>query len=168
MGDNGAATMGDNGAATQHGKAFLQSTIGQHPVATAMVMGAMLLAIMLLAYYAVKYHGIAAGFETNAPAKSTFGVVSVGNQHTGGNNPQWHMGGADAGRGGSLDRATTVTQAAIYTPSLRQHHSSCGGAVDPAAIVDQQALCSIGGEDCDNGGLLSDTHLNSMLYDDQP
>jgi hypothetical protein len=94
-----------------HGKAFLQTTIGQHPVATAVIMGILVVLILILAFYVAKYKAKA--------SKGSFGVRSIHNLNTGGNNPLWWHGAGDAGWGGPVHRETTATQAAHYMPHLR-------------------------------------------------
>ena len=102
-----------------HGKAFLQSTIGQHPVATAVIMGILVVLILILAFYVAKYKAKAAG-SLAATSKNSFGVRPIHNLNTGSNNPLWWHGSGDAGWGGPVHRETTAIQAAAYMPHLHQ------------------------------------------------
>jgi hypothetical protein len=95
-----------------HSKAFLQSTIGQHPVATAVIMGILVVLILILAFYVAKYKAKA--------SKGTFGIRSINNLNTGGNNPLWWHGSGDAGWGGPVQRENTAIQAAAFMPHLHQ------------------------------------------------
>ncbi len=54
--------------------------------------------------------------------KDTFGIRQVNNTTTGGNNPLWWHGSADAGSGGSIHRDITRTQAAVFMPNLRYNN----------------------------------------------
>jgi hypothetical protein len=145
-----------------HGQAFLQSTVGQHPVTAAVVMGILVIIILVLIYYVIHYKTAAEA----AGSKSAFGVRSVNNLSTGNNNPLWFHGAGDAGWGGPVHRETTAIQAAAYMPHLRQGNlvekahmhqgqhfregmaaapggAECG-AWDPAASAEAQALATIG------------------------
>ena len=100
-----------------HGSALIKSTIGQHPLATAAVMGVLMLLILILLFYVVKYKN-----KTPAPpAKFQPGAVrSYSNFSTGSNNPEWYLGNEDAGNWGPMHREETPAQKAVYDPRLRQ------------------------------------------------
>ena len=120
-------TFGETAAkAKGHASAFFKTTIGEHPVASAVAMGVLVLVIVVLAFYVSKYKTASAACST-ASTKSGFGVRSVNNLSTGGNNPLWWHGAGDAGWGGSVHRETTATQAAAYMPQFRR-----GDAVEHA------------------------------------
>ncbi len=91
-----------------HGKAFLQSTIGDHPLAAALVMGALVVLSLVLGYYVMLYRG-----------KSGFHVAPISNLTTGNNNPLWWHGSMDAGNWGPVHRDATAWNVAAYHPGWR-------------------------------------------------
>jgi len=118
--------------AGKHGKEIFRVTIGQHPVAAAML-GALLIFLIIgltvmLMQCKKKLH------------KGTFGVRQVNNLTTGNNNPLWWHGSADAGSGGSIHRDITRTQAAAYMPNLRYHngiHEGLETSPDESGVTSQ-------------------------------
>jgi len=169
-----------------HGKAFIQSTVGQHPVATFVVMAALVLLIIVLAFYVNKYKAVA--------EKGNFGVRSTHNLNTGGNNPLWWHGSGDAGWGGPVHREATEIHAAAYMPHLRKgpqvEHShmhqarrrreglatgpdmgddfglpSACGQWDPAASAEAQALATVGSLQHDSHGERKLQSAINVAYD---
>ena len=79
--------------------ALLQSMIGDHILATAIVLASLIVIIIIL-LYAVYY------YRSKAMNKSNFGQLS--RYPNPGMNPQWNLGSEDAGYGGPMDRASTL------------------------------------------------------------
>ena len=96
--------------AAGHGKAFFKSTIGQHPVASAGVLGSLVLLVIILMF--VAYH-----FKTKADKATKSGFQS--NLATGNNHGLWWYGNDHAGSGGSLSRDNTSVHLSHYN---RAHH----------------------------------------------
>ena len=141
---------------TDHGVAFLQSTIGKHPVATAAVIGVLVVLILVLAFYLSK-------FKTKADAcdatTSKSGLVV-------GNHSNWHYGSMDAAGTGSLARDTTKYQASVYT-NLQKAGSGCSAPWDTDASVEAEALTSVGAlqaDNYDNALSMSDDQLQQLMH----
>ena len=96
--------------AKSHGKAFFKSTIGAHPVASAVAMGILVIIILVLAYYVAHYR---------SKCKSGFMITPVNNLTTGNNNPEWQLGNMDAGNWGPIHREPTAFNVAVYQPGWR-------------------------------------------------
>lgn len=94
-----------------HGKAFLKSTIGAHPLASALVMGSLVVLVIILGFAVVHYK--------SKCGKSGFHVYSPGNLDTGNNSPLWQFGSMDAGNWGPVHRDATPWNVAIYHPGWR-------------------------------------------------
>jgi len=97
--------------ASGHGKAFLQSTIGAHPVASAVAMGVLILLIIILGFYVAHYR--------SQCSKGNFHVAPISNLTTGNNNPLWWHGSMDAGNWGPVHREATAWNVAAYHPGWR-------------------------------------------------
>jgi len=165
--------------ATSHGKAFLQSTIGGHPVAAAAVIGVLIILVIVLAYYVSYYH-------KKADPKSGFrvGIAPYNNLNINGNNPMWYLGNMDAGNWGPIHREPTAYNVAAYEPGWRGDAmrgrggrregydsgsgamvspfpavgpaQACGRGWDPAASAEAQALAT-------TGSLLHDSYGEGKL-----
>jgi hypothetical protein len=149
-----------------HGKALIRSTIGQHPVATAVALGVMLVLVLVLIYVAMHYKAKCksgkSGFDTHSP--------------------KWSLGSADAGDGGSMHRDLAPAQISQHSTSLRHNACApgeaeltwvdaesglikskcvkaqnsgqlkCKGAWDAAATAEAQALATVGSFQHDDYG----------------
>jgi hypothetical protein len=93
-----------------HGRAFLKSTIGAHPVATAVVIAILVVLIIVLGFYVSHYKSM---------CKSGFHIAPISNLTTGNNNPQWQYGNMDAGNWGPIHRDATAWNVAAYHPGWR-------------------------------------------------
>ncbi len=102
--------------AKSHGSAFLRSTIGAHPNATAVVIAVLVVLVLILAYYVVQYK------SKCDKGKAGFHVTSTGNLDTGNNNPLWQFGSMDAGNWGPVHREATVWNEAVVHPGWRAGH----------------------------------------------
>ena len=100
--------------ASGHGKAFLKSTIGAHPTATAVVMAILVVLILVLGYYVAHYKS-----KCDKGGKAGFHIYSPGNLDTGNNSPLWQFGSMDAGNWGPVHRDPTPWNVAAYTPRWR-------------------------------------------------
>lgn len=97
-----------------HGKAFLQSTIGSHPMATAIVIAVLILLVLVLGWYVMYYRAKIAkahGFRV--------GIAPYNNLNINGNNPMWYLGSMDAGNWGPVHREATDYNVAAWEPSWR-------------------------------------------------
>ena len=128
--DSANAVAFHTGQMGVHGKAIFRDTIRDHPTTAAVAMGVLTVIIIALAVNLMqckkKLH------------KGAFGVRQVNNLTTGGNNPLWWHGSADAGSGGSIHRDITRTQAAVYMPNLRYHdglHEGLETSPDESGVV---------------------------------
>ena len=100
------------GEAKGHGKAFIQSTIGAHPNATAVVMGSLVVLVIVLGYYVMH-------FRSKCKSGFRVGIAPYNNLNMGGNNPMWYLGSMDAGNWGPVHRDATAYNVAAYEPSWR-------------------------------------------------
>jgi hypothetical protein len=147
-----------------HGKAFLQSTIGAHPMATAVVIAVLVLLVLVLGYWVMHYRA-----ELSKAGGFRVGIAPYNNLNINGNNPMWYLGSMDAGNWGPMHRDATAYNVAAYEPSWRGDamrgqqrreglHNGSGGGVfpqvgpavpcargwDPAASAEAQALATVG------------------------
>jgi hypothetical protein len=154
-----------------HGQAFLRSTIGQHPTATAVVMAVLVVLILVLGYYVAHYRAKC--------GKSGFHIAPLGNLGTGNNNPLWQYGAMDAGNWGPIHREPTAYNVAAYhagwrspSPALREGFGpapGCGAGWDPAASAEAEALATVGGLQPGSSGYdssvgLSDDQLVTLMH----
>jgi hypothetical protein len=95
-----------------HGKAFLQSTIGQHPVGAGIVMAALIVLVLILGFFVVHYK------DKCKPTGEGF-ITPMNNLVTGSNNPIWQLGSMDAGNWGPIHREATATNVAAWNPGWR-------------------------------------------------
>jgi hypothetical protein len=95
-----------------HGRAFIQSTIGNHPMASALVIAVLVVLIVVLVYYVHYYKTVhKSGFRV--------GISPYNNLNMNGNNPMWQVGSMDAGDWGPVHRDATSYNMAAYIPSWR-------------------------------------------------
>jgi hypothetical protein len=130
-------------AAKSHGQALLKSTIGAHPVTTAVVMAVLVVVILVLAFYVVKY-------RAQIKKGDGFHIAPISNLTTGNNNPEWQLGSMDAGNWGPVHRAATSWNVAAYHPSWRagryRQVSASGGKEGLAANNSASAAACAPGE----------------------
>ena len=146
-----------------HGQAFLRSTIGAHPMATALLIAVLVILIIVLGVYVAHYKKLAtkSGFRV--------GIAPYNNLNINGNNPMWYLGSMDAGNWGPVHRDATDYNVALYEPSWRGDAQRgrrqregmsngamaspypqvgpaqvCGRGWDPAASAEAQALATTG------------------------
>jgi hypothetical protein len=184
-------------AATGHAHGFLKSTIGDYPVAAAVLMAFLVLAILYLMYSLNK---------CNAKlGKGAFGIRPHNNLHTGSNNPLWWHGSGDAGWGGPVHREETDIHLASYMPGLREglttgpaspcpagttavsyqdeggalltrcvsagykaNLSACKAGWNPMAVAEAQALATVGAYQHDDYGEASLQAAINAAYDAAP
>jgi hypothetical protein len=145
--------------AKTHGRAFLQSTIGRHPVATAAGIAVL---VVIVIYLAVQW--------SRCRAKATSGFLPINNLNTGGNNPLWQLGGMDAGNGGTLQRDATIYNVGAYIPGAVPARPNCRdeGAWGASAMAEVAAVQAAGGQlggiDTDAKGGLSDSQLEALMH----
>lgn len=144
--------------ASGHAKLFLQSTVGNHPVAAAAAIGVLVVAVIVLAFFVVKYKPAA------TPAKTGSFVTSMNNMTHGGARPLWHLGNGDAGNGGSMHRAPTAYHTAVTQPGRKAGAPLCGGWSADAGD-EARALASVGGFQHDSLGEASLQRAVSSAYD---
>jgi hypothetical protein len=96
--------------ASVHAKSFFQTTIGNHPAATAIVLAILVVLILVLGFYVSHY---------KAKCKDRFLIAPISNLTTGNNNPQWQYGAMDAGNWGPVHRDATAWNVAAYHPGWR-------------------------------------------------
>jgi hypothetical protein len=96
-----------------HGMAFLRSTIGRHPGATAIILAVLVLVIVILSFVLAHYRAKC------RDGKSGFHIYPHGNLDTGSNNPLWQFGSMDAGNWGPVHREATAWNVAAYEPGWR-------------------------------------------------
>jgi hypothetical protein len=94
-----------------HGRAFLKSTIGAHPVASAIVLAVLVVLVLVLGFYVAHYKAKC--------GKSGFHISPISNLTTGNNNPEWQLGSMDAGNWGPVHREATAYNVAAYHPGWR-------------------------------------------------
>lgn len=128
------ASFGD---AKSHGRAFLQSTIGAHPVAAAVTMGVLVLLVIVLGFYVAHY-------KAKASAATKSGFADYAGQ---GYTPSQgrYLGGMSAG--GSAPGSTSVYAHNPPTPaavtSAQQWQQPCGAW--PLEVTEQIASLQAAG-----------------------
>jgi hypothetical protein len=167
-----------------HGKAFLKTTIGAHPVATAVTMALLVVLVLVLGFYVAHYRAKC--------SKSSFHAAPLGNLDTGNRNPLWQYGSMDAGNWGPMHREPTAYNMTAYNPRWRAGQgqqvgpqgasqveglasspgepayseiSGCGQRWDSAASAEASALASIGGLDVGTQGERQLQHAGSAAFD---
>ena len=108
--DSAQAVAFHTGEIMGHRKKMIQATFGQHPTT---VLAVMVILVAMIGFFIYKL--------IKGNKKDHFGIRQVNNMTTGGNNPLWWHGSADAGSGGSIHRDITRTQASVYMPNLRYY-----------------------------------------------
>lgn len=103
-------------SAQYHGKKFLESTIGCHPVSAAVVIGVLVLLVVIVIAVAVRKNN---DLKACTSGKSGFAGARSNNLTTGNNNPLWWWGSADASLYGSVGRPSTAYHAATWNPAWR-------------------------------------------------
>jgi hypothetical protein len=99
-------------SAAGYGHSFVKELVQKHPAVYGYALAVSILLVIILAIviHSMRKKLGRAGFQT----------MSLSNLTTGGNNPQWSMGAADAGNYGPVHREITAEQASIYTPGYRR------------------------------------------------
>lgn len=102
--------------AQYHGKKFLESTIGSHPVGTAAVIGVLVVLVIIVVAVSVRKNN---DLKACLAGKSGFAGARSNNLASGSNNPLWWWGSADAGLYGAVGRPSTDYHVATWNPNWR-------------------------------------------------